>query len=133
MRMGRRLQKVAMSNLVMTIRPTLRSTRILMTCGQDEVLKAILPSSSGAHRTAAPALLDGVSLWYGQKISVVLAVDSGESHSALSLCNGLGFGSSTLHYDVVMVEAGRHPTGRKIHGVGGGFAELKQLCLRGGR
>ena len=119
-----------MSKLVMTIKPTFHTTRILMTCGEDEVFKAVLPSPTQAHWRAAPSLLEGLSLWFGRKIFVVLCVDATDASPILSLCDSLGFGAKTLHYEVQVVEPGRRPKGKRISGVGS-FRDLRQMCLRG--
>ncbi len=42
-----------MEKLVATIKPTFHTTRMLMTCGDDEVFKAVLPPPGKAHRHAA--------------------------------------------------------------------------------
>ncbi len=121
-----------MDKLVMTIKPTFHTTRVLMTCGDDEVFKAVLPAPSQAHWRAASTLQEGMSLWFGRKISVVLCVDGKDSPPALNLCDGLGFGSKTLHYEVEVIEAGRRRRGKRINGVGS-FRDLRQLCLQGVR
>lgn len=119
-----------MNKLVMTIKPAIHTTRVLMTCGEDEVFKAVLPAPSQAHWRAAPTVLEGMSLWFGRKIFVVLCVDGQDSSPVLSLCDGLGFGEKTLHYEVEVIEPGRRPNGKRISGVGS-FRDLRQMCLKG--
>jgi len=121
-----------MDKLVVTIKPTFHTTRMLMTCGDDEVFKAVLPPPGKAHRHAAPALLEGLSLWFDRRISVVLCAAVEQSASVLNLCDRLGYGHTTVHYDVDVVDPGRRQRGRHIPGMGT-FRDLKQLCLRGVR
>ena len=118
-----------MDKLVVTIKPTIQTTRVLMTCGDDEVCKAILPPPSTAHRYAAPTLLEALSLWYGRRISVVLCAAGEDSACVLNLSDRLGFGHQTMHYDVEVVAPGRR-RGRRIAGVGT-FRDLRQMSLRG--
>ena len=109
-----------MDKLAVTIKPTFHSTRLLMTCGDDEVVKAILPAPPLAHLRAAPTLLEGLSLWYGQKLSVVLCADAKESEYGLSLCDGLGFGQKTLHYQVELVDpSAKQKGGKRLAGTSG--------------
>ena len=121
-----------MDKLVATIKPTFHTTRMLMTCGDDEVFKAVLPPPGKAHRHAAPALLEGLSLWFGRRISVVLCAGVEESASVLNLCDRLGYGHTTVHYEVEVVEPGPRRRGQRIAGMGT-FLDLKQMCLRGVR
>jgi hypothetical protein len=118
-----------MDKLVVTIKPTIHTTRLLMTCGDDEVCKAVLPPPSTAHRYAAPTLLEGLSLWFGRRISVVLCAAVEDSACVLNLSDRLGCGSTTVHYDVEVVEPGRRQRGQRIAGVGA-FGDLRQLSLR---
>lgn len=119
-----------MDRLVATIKPTFHTTRLLMTCGDDEVVKAVLPPPSQAHWRAAPTVIEGLSLWFGRRVSVVLCVDGQDSTYTLNLCDGLGFGQRTVHYEVEVVEPGRRRRGKRIAGLGT-FRDLRQLCLRG--
>ena len=118
-----------MSKLVATIKPTFHTTRLLMTCGDDEVVKAVLPAPSQEHWRAAPTLFEGLSLWYGRQISVVLCADATASEYGLNLCDAFGIGKRTLHYAVEVIEPGKKPRrGARISGVGT-FCDLRQLCL----
>lgn len=106
---------------------TFHTTRMLMTCGDDEVFKAVLPPPSKVHRHT---LLEGLSLWFDRRISVVRCVAVEESTSVLNLYDELDYGHTTLHYDVEVVDPGRRRRGQHISGMGA-FRDLKQLCLRG--
>ncbi len=119
-----------MDRVFVTIKPTSLTTRLLVTLGNDDVLKAVLPPPSQMHRLAAPTLLEGMSLWFGRRLSVVLCVAGKDESSELNLCDGLGYGKSALHYEVEVVAPGPARTGRRIQGLGG-FHDLRQLSLRG--
>lgn len=69
-------------------------------------------------------LLDGLSLWLQQPLSVVLCADAQETSSALGLCDGFGVGLETQHYDVEVVDPRRRRRGL------GHFGDLRQMSLR---
>lgn len=119
-----------MSDLILTLRPTPSETRLLLTCHDDECVKAILPPPSQAHPQAADTLLQGLSLWYQRPLCVVSSVADEDCTSALGLSDGFGFGTRTLHYEVRVLDPRRR--GRRL-AVGGAFRELRQLGLRGVR
>jgi hypothetical protein len=121
-----------MNPLTITIMPERERTRILMVCGQTEVMKAVLGPTATSHPRAAATLLEGLSLWHQTPLSVVLSVDAEPSSSGLSLCDALGFGHKTLHYEVAVALRERHPRRRmsRLPGLGD-FRELRQLCLEG--
>jgi hypothetical protein len=118
------------NRLTLTLKPTVQETRLLMTRGRDEVLKAVLPPPSQTHRWAASTLAESMSLWYQQRLSVVLYADVWEEQHAQALCDGLGFGVQNVHYEVDVVRPGRRPAGKRLSGMGS-FRDLRQLCLRG--
>jgi len=83
-------------------------------------------ASTGAS-AAAPTLLEGLALWLGRPLSVALCAADSDALSALSLSDGFGFGSETVHYEVEVVDPARRPRGL------GPFRDLRQLVLRGAR
>lgn len=119
-----------METMTVTISPEWTQTRVLMASPSRDVLKAVLPPLSDAHPQSAIALLEGLSLWHQQRLSVVLCVDEQESSCfALSLCDALGHGAQQLHFEVAVVPR-RRPAVRRIAGVGD-FRDLRQLSLWG--
>lgn len=116
-----------METITMTIAPERERTRLLMTCGPQELLRAILGPPSLAHPRAAATLLEGLSLWYQRPLSVVLCVDSSSDSSGLGLCDGLGFGQRAVHYEVGI--AVREPRRRNVRlGGVGDFRELRRFA-----
>jgi hypothetical protein len=111
----------------LVIKPSSLKTRLLLTFGDEEVLRAALPRPRGIHPRAAATLLEGLSLWLGHPLSVVLCADAEETSSELGLCDGFGFGATTVQYEVEVVDPRRRPRGL------GSFRDLRQLELRGGR
>src|SRR5262249_37363128 len=83
----------------LVIKPWPTRTRLLMTDYDNEVLRAALPSAP-AHPRAAPTLSEGLALWLGRPLSVVVCAADPDASSALGLCDGFGFGSETVHYEV---------------------------------
>lgn len=108
-------------------KPSSEATRLLLAWGATELLRAALPPPGAQHPSAAPTLLEGLSLWLQRPLSVVLCADAEETSSVLGLCDGFGVGRETLHYDVEVVDP-RRPLRRL-----GSFGDLRQLSLRVGR
>lgn len=109
------------------IKPSSLKTRLLVTFGDEEKLRAVLPPPVGIHPRAAATVLEGLSLWLGHPLSVVLCADAGGTSSELGLCDGFGFGGRTMHYAVEVIDPKRRPRGL------GAFRDLRQLELKGGR
>jgi hypothetical protein len=109
------------------IKPAPHETRLLLTHHRDELLKAALPGPSQAHPRAAQVLCEGLALWLQRPLSIVLYADDQGSSSALDLCDGFGFGRTTVHYEVDVMDP-RLPRRRL-----GSFRDLRQLELRGVR
>jgi len=103
-----------------------------MVSGRTEVMKAVLGPAAMSHPRAASTLLEGLSLWHQAPLSVVLSVNAEADSSGLSLCDGLGFGHKTLHYEVAVVlrEGHRRRRGHRLPGLGD-FRQLRQLCFEG--
>lgn len=86
------------------VKPTATSTRLLMTYGEAEVLRAVLPPPAQVHARAAPTLCEAISLWYQRSVCVVLCADGEGRSPGLGLCDGFGFGASNVHYEVDVVD-----------------------------
>lgn len=108
------------------IKPWPDVMRLLMMDFQDEMLRAVMPRTP-AHPRAAATLCEGLALWIGHPLSVVLCADESGATSALGLCDGFGLGHETVHYQVEVVDPSRRPRGL------GPFGDLRQLLLRGVR
>jgi len=108
----------------LVIKPSSHKTRLLLTFGDEEVMRAALPPPTAIHPRAAATLSEGLSLWLGRPLSVVLCADAEGTSSALGLCDGFGFGSHTMHYEVEVVDPRRRPRGL------GDFGDLRRLNLR---
>jgi hypothetical protein len=118
-----------MESTIVMIAPEITQTRLLMVSAGRDVLKAVLPSAGSAHRTAATTLLEGLALWYQQRLSVVLCVEEQESScDALYLCDALGYGIRQLHFDIGVTHRRRRRSSRCLTGVGD-FRDLRQLHL----
>jgi len=114
-----------MEKLTAVIRPDLVRTRLLVTHGPEEVLKALLAPGRQVHRRAAPTLLEGLSLWFQQPLGVMLAVDDVREGAALGLCDDFGFGARTLHYAVEVRRRAARQGSARLDGVGD-FRELRR-------
>jgi hypothetical protein len=120
----------SMDSYKVILSPTTKWTRILVTHGPDELLRAILPPPSQVrHERAAATLLEGLSLWFDTTLPVALSVDALEACFCLGLTGALGIGIHSVLYQVEIAERGRRRRrGARIRGVGD-FADLRQLRL----
>ena len=113
-------------------------TRVLITQGRTDLCKAILPPSIGAHPRAMPTLLEGLSLFLNERLSVVLSVDElSASCDSLGLLDGFGFGERSVFYEIGIAarlsRAERRRSERVLHLQGGDFRDLRQLTLEWAR
>src|SRR5271165_184770 len=108
-----------LSEITVTIVPTRSETQILVTVGQDDVMKARLLPATHIHPRAMPMLLEALALWYQRRVHAVISVDADAVLSDLGLADGLGVAECTVHYEVLWVdrrELGRR--GRRVRGLG---------------
>src|SRR5436190_2408595 len=124
-RVGRTQMKYT---VVMIPSPT--RTRVLLSQGPDELLRALLPPPSQIrHERSAVTFLEGLSLWLDAKLRVVLSVDAKEAGFCLGLTNELGVGLGSLYFDVEIHDRrARRRRGQRIRGIGD-FTDLRQLHL----
>lgn len=106
-------------------------TRVLITQGARDIGKAVLPSMS-AHPRATATLLEGLSLFMGERLCVVLCVDEKSSSSAsLGLLDALGCGERSVFYDVgIAARVSRRERAKAASAVrlgGADFRDLRQL------
>ena len=92
------------TELTMVIDPSPTQTRMLLTKGSEEVLKARLGPASRTHRWAAPTLLEAIALWYQRPVRAVLCAGADRSSYDLDLWEGLGFGQRTALYEVDVLD-----------------------------
>jgi hypothetical protein len=114
-----------MSRPSLLVKPSPVATRLLLTSGPEEMLRAVLPPPLDAHPRAAATLYAALSLWVQRPLSVVLFVAARASSSGLGLCGPLGFGHRAVHYGVEVVDPAHRRSGL------GPFRDLRQLALRG--
>src|SRR5262245_40814829 len=107
-------------------------TRVLMTAGPRDIGKLILPRAPKAHPRAAATLLEGLSLFLCERLSVVLCVDERSTSCELALLDGLGYGERSLFYEVG-VAARMSPADRRaaraLRLPGSDFRDLRHLTL----
>lgn len=113
-----------MSRFDLFIKPAATTTRLLLAHGGEELLRAALPTPTLSPR-AAPTLCEALALWLDRPLCVALCADDLDSPSVLGLCDELGLGRRTVHYDVELVLPRRRGLGS--------FRDLRQLALRGVR
>jgi len=120
-----------MDQYKVVVSPSSKWTRLLLTLGPDELVRAILPAPSLVrHERAASTLLEGLSMWVDRPLHVVLSAVDPDSGLRLGLADPFtGMGERTLYYQVEVIErAHRRRRGRRIGGIGD-FGDLRQLRL----
>lgn len=120
-----------MSTTIVRVSAESTRTRLLMTQGPKDIGKVILPRAPSAHPRAAATLLEGLSLFLGERLSVVLCVDERSTSSCeLGLLNGLGFGERSVFYEVSVAARGSRAdrrAARALRLAGSDFRDLRQL------
>ena len=119
-----------MDSYQVVLSPSSKWTRVVVSRGQDELLRAILPPPwQVRHERAATTFLEGLSLWLDSALPVALCVDDGQAGYCLGLTDEMGVGTRSLYYRVEVVEPGaRRRRGKRIRGVGD-FGDLRRLRL----
>jgi len=116
-----------MTGYTLTIAASQAQTRLLLTQGSDELMRAVLPPASRVRNDmSGPLLLRGIASWLDQPLRVVLYVDADRPWSCLGLTDGLGCARDSLFYTVQVIERGaRRRRGRRLRGIG----DFRQLHL----
>jgi hypothetical protein len=109
-------------------------SRILVTAGTDEILRAVLPAPRQVrHTQAASSFLEALALWLDQRLRVVVSAAEVDATSLLGLTDDFGSPGRGVYYQVEVVERKPRRRGRRLAGVGE-FRDLRQLnLLSGGR
>ena len=104
-----------------TITATPTETRVLVQDGAgDRLLARLPPLAAAAHPRALPTLLESLALWCGTTIPVVLYVDEQFDWQQGGLADALGFGLTTLFFEVEVVplEHRRDRRAKRLAGLG---------------
>jgi hypothetical protein len=104
-------------------------TRVLLTHGPDELLRAVLPSPSQVrHERAATSFVESLALWLDAALPVVLSVTDRDAPCCLGLTDELGVGRQSIYYRVEVNAPAARRRGSRLRGVGD-FGDLHQLRL----
>jgi hypothetical protein len=121
-----------MSRYTVMLSTSTSRTRLLLLDGQDELMRAALPSGQLLRqRRAAKTLLEGIALWLDTPVSVVLSADEAEPSYYLDLVDELGMPARSVYFDVRLVERTGRRRPRRLRGVSD-FSDLRQLSLLAG-
>jgi hypothetical protein len=122
-----------MTKYTVTLSLSAARSRILVTTGTDEIMRAVLPATDQVqHPRAALRLLEGLALWLDQAPRVVVSADESDATSFFNLTDEFGCAQHGLYHTVEVVERRARPRrGKRITRVGD-FRDLRQLSLIGG-
>jgi hypothetical protein len=117
-----------------TIVPSQKQTRVLLTLGPDELMRANLPPLRAVRQErAATTLLQALALWMDAELSVALCAGELADCFRCDLTDEMGVGARSIFYVVEVVFQGDRRRGARIRGIGD-FKDVRQLSLlRGGR
>ncbi len=116
-----------LSDLLVTIVPTRCETRILVTVGREEVMKARLAPPSAILPGAAPRLLEAIALWHRSRVHVVISAEADVVSPDLGLLDGIGCGAP---YHVEWVDFGaQYGRGGRAKGLGD-FRDVRRAARR---
>jgi hypothetical protein len=125
---------MTMSEYTVTLSLSAARSRVLLTAGPDELLRAVLPPPSQIrHERAVLSLLQSLAMWLDRAPRVVVSADEGDATFLFGLTDELGNPQRSVYYTVEVVERRARRRGRRVAGVGD-FRDLRQLSLvRGDR
>jgi len=116
-----------MNGHILTIVVSETQTRLLLTHGPDELMRAVMPPVPPVQGVSSgPLLLQGIASWLNTRLHVVLCADALQTWSCLGLTDGLGCALDSLFYTVQVVDRGApRRRGRRLRGIG----DFRQLHL----
>ena len=110
---------------LLTLVPSPRKTRLLLTSGKDVLLRGKLPPLNKLfHERAVVTLLEALSLWVDGRLCVALYADERVDCFRLGLTDELGVGARSVFYAVEVLARTRR--GRRD---GSGDAIVAELQL----
>ena len=101
-------------------------TRLLLLDETDEIMRAELPAPPYVprHPRAMTTMFEGLAMWLGCKLRVVVSADALGNSFCPELAGDLGVGVQSVFFDVEIAPPKRR--GRRLKGVGH-FSDLRQL------
>jgi hypothetical protein len=125
---------MTMSEYTVTMAFSPARSRILVTAGADELLRAVLPPPHQVRNDrAALTLLEALALWLDRCPRVVVSAAEADATYSFGLADEIGNPQRSVYYTVEVVERPIRRRARRIAGVGD-FRDLRQLSLiRGGQ
>jgi len=120
---------MTMSEYTVTMSFSAARSRILVTAGADELMRAVLPPPRQVRNDrAALALLEALALWLDRCPRVVVSAAEADATYSFGLTDEVGNPQRSVYYTVEVVERPLRRRGRRVPGVGD-FRDLRQLSL----
>lgn len=119
-----------MTTYTMTIKQDRERVRLVLTQGEDEILRACLPPPSQFWSCKpVKALLESLSIWLDVRLHVVWCAAEPADGWSLELTDELGIGLRTVFFDVECLERIPRRRPARLRGVAD-FRDLHQLRLQ---
>jgi hypothetical protein len=115
--------------------PSARQTRLWLTHGPQEKLRAVLPPLTHLrHGRAVTTVLEGLALWMDSPLRVVLCANATAVSYWLGLTDARGVGTRGLSYDVQLVAPRDKHLAAEVHGLGDfeDMHALREVASTGG-
>lgn len=110
--------------------PSGTQTRLMLTLGASEQLRAVLPPLTHVrHGRAVTTLLESLALWADTRLRVVLCANATARTYGLGLTDARGCGASGVLYEVEVVAPQDKRQAGQVHAFGD-FEEVRQLSMR---
>ena len=118
-----------MSEYTVTMSFSTARSRILVTAGADELMRAVLPPPGQVRNNRAVlSLLEALALWLDRCPRVVVSAAEADATCSFGLTDEIGNPQRSVYYTVEVVERPARRRSRRIAGIGD-FRDLRQLSL----
>lgn len=107
---------------------TATQTRLMLTHGPQELMRAVLPPLTHIPNAQAVGMLvQGLALWVDRPLRVVLCANASGTTYWLGLTDARGCGARSLFYEVQLVQPVDRRNAGRVHTFGGDWVEVQRL------
>ena len=119
-----------MEPYTLLVLPSDTQTRLMLTQGPRELMRAALPPLTHIpNDRAVRVLLEGLALWVDRPLGAVLCANASGTTYWLGLTDARACGARTLYYEVQLVQPQDKRQAGRVDTFGGRWNDLQQLSL----